>query len=97
MAVAPLRILMVDDDKDDLSLTRNLLSDMVVGDFELRWLADPDVALEEICSREPDLPLIDYQQGFANVQSLLRDTIERGCKVPVILLTTQGDAPIDLG
>ena len=46
-----MRILLIDDDEDDYFLTRDLLSDIPDSDFDLDWLADPDVALEAICPR----------------------------------------------
>jgi signal transduction histidine kinase len=97
MLKAPVRILLVDDDEDDYFLTRELLSDIPDSSFALDWLADPDIALERICSREHDLLLIDYHLGRTDGLSLLRAAIERGCTAPMILLTGQRERAINLG
>jgi signal transduction histidine kinase len=97
MVEAPVRILLVDDDEDDYFLTRELLSDIPDSSFALDWLADPDIALERICSRKHDLLLIDYHLGRTDGLSLLRAAIERGCTAPMILLTGRGERAIDLG
>jgi signal transduction histidine kinase len=97
MAKTPVRILLVDDDEDDCFLTRELLSDIPDSDFELDWLADPDIALEAICRQEHDMLLIDYRLGRTDGLSLLRAAIKRGCTAPMILLTGQGERAIDLG
>ena len=97
MAKTPVRILLIDDDEDDYFLAHDLLSDIPDSDFELDWLADPDVALEAMCSQEHDMLLIDYQLGRVDGLSLLRAAIRRGCTAPMILLTGQGERAIDLG
>jgi signal transduction histidine kinase len=88
--------LLVDDDEDDYFLTQDLLRDIPDSRFELVWISDPDVALEAICRKEFDLCLVDYRLGKTDGLSLLRTAIEQGCRVPIILLTGQGERVIDL-
>jgi signal transduction histidine kinase len=97
MPKTPVRILLVDDDEDDYFLTRDLLSDIPDSEFMLDWLADPDVALEAICSQQYDMVLIDYRLGCTDGLSLLRSAIDRGGTAPMILLTGQGERAVDLG
>lgn len=93
-----LKILLVDDDEDDYIIIRDLLSE--IGEFELEfelaWAGDYDIALETIKREEHDICLLDYRLGERSGLELLREASERGYKVPIILLTGQGDREVDL-
>src|SRR3954468_12332623 len=87
MARAAVRILLIDDDEGGYFLIRDLLTDRPSFEFELDWLADPDVGLETIYAQEHDLFLVDHQLRPADGISLLRAATDRGCAAPMILLT----------
>ena len=89
-----LRVLLVEDDEDDYLIIRDLLSEM--KRFELEWVTDYDDALEAIERGEHDVCLLDYRLGERNGLELLHEASERGYKVPIILLTGQGDRDVDL-
>src|SRR4051794_30192373 len=97
MARAPVRILLVDADEGGYFLIRDLLTDRPSFEFELEWLADPDVGLETICAQEHDLFLVDHQLGRADGISLLRAATDRGCAAPMILLTGHAARAVALG
>ena len=89
-----LRVLLVEDDEDDYLIIRDLLFEM--KRFELEWVTDYDDALEAIERGEHDVCLLDYRLGERNGLELLHEASERGYKVPIILLTGQGDREVDL-
>ena len=89
-----LRVLLVEDDEDDYLIIRDLLSEMKT--FELEWVTNYDDALEAIERGEHDVCLLDYRLGERNGLELLHEASERGFKVPIILLTGQGDREVDL-
>ena len=92
---APIRVLLVDDDRDDYFLTRELLEEIPGGRFHLDWTSTYEAGLEAICKGEHDVYLIDYRLGARTGLELLRETQERGCFAPMILLTGQGELEVD--
>ena len=91
----PIRVLLVDDDRDDYSLTREVLEEIPGGRFRLDWVSTYDAALEAICRGEHDVYLIDYRLGAKTGLDLLREAQEKGCSGPMILLTGQGELEVD--
>ena len=96
MNLAPLRILVVEDDEDDYVLVRDLLSETDESRFHLEWVANYDAALKAIERHQHDVYLLDYRLGERNGLELLREALANGCKAPMILLTGQGDYAVDL-
>jgi two-component system, cell cycle sensor histidine kinase and response regulator CckA len=90
------RVLLVDDDEDDYILTRDLLSESQGIRFELEWVSTRDLALELMSQNQHAVYLLDYRLGTHNGLELLQQAIANGCRVPIILLTGQGDRGIDL-
>ncbi|MFB8792436.1 MAG: response regulator [Potamolinea sp.] len=93
---ARVKVLLVDDDEDDYVLTRDLFSEMNGDRFELEWLSSYDAAMDAILLKQHDVYLFDYRLGERNGLELLRETVDKGCSAPIILLTGQGDREVDL-
>ena len=91
---AQLKVLLVEDDEDDYVIICDLLSEM--ERFELEWVTDYDDALGAMEREEHDVCLLDYRLGERSGLELLREALRRGYKVPIILLTGQGDREVDL-
>jgi signal transduction histidine kinase len=91
----PIRVLLVDDDRDDYSLTREILEEIPGGRFRLDWVSTYDAALEAICRGEHEVYLIDYRLGAKTGLELMLETQARGCFGPMILLTGQGELEVD--
>jgi two-component system cell cycle sensor histidine kinase/response regulator CckA len=90
------RVLLVDDDEDDYILTRDFLSESQGIRFELEWVSNRDLALELMSQNQHAVYLLDYRLGTHNGLELLQEAIANGCRVPIILLTGQGDRDIDI-
>ncbi|MBN1765148.1 MAG: response regulator, partial [Sedimentisphaerales bacterium] len=89
------RILMIDDKKEDFILTRTMLVQDKTSYFELDWAPDIQSGREAILKNEHDAYLIDYCLGMESGLDLIREVIQRGCQVPIIMLTVQENPEID--
>lgn len=94
MADPTLRILLVDDNKDDFELTRRLLAAARFDRFTLDWIADYDQALATIRARQHDAYLIDQKLRTRSGLDLVRAV--RDLSSPIILFTGQGDDALHL-
>ena len=92
----PVSILLIDDDRDDFLLTRDLLADIPGGRFSLDWTATYESGLDAICSGSYQVYLLDYRLGPRTGIELLREARTRGGIGPVIVLTGQAQSRTDL-
>jgi diguanylate cyclase (GGDEF)-like protein len=98
-----LRILLVDDDEDEYILTKMLLADrsylstdiQQVG-FKLDWVSTYEAALKSFQDDPHDVYLVDYHLGDKNGLELMKKAIQGGCKMPIIMLTGQGNYQVDI-
>jgi diguanylate cyclase (GGDEF)-like protein len=89
------RVLLVDDDEDDLLLTRSMLSDCG-EEFVVEWASTPAVGLDKLTTGAYDVALVDHNLGGSTGIELLREACEHGCRIPIIMLTGQPDRETDL-
>lgn len=95
MASPEVRVLLVDDDEDDLVLTRSLLAES--GErFVVDWAGSFAAGLEKLTTGSYDVALLDHNLGGRTGIELLEDATGRGCHIPVIMLTGQSDRETDL-
>jgi signal transduction histidine kinase len=94
--VKTISVLLIDDDRDDFILTRELLAEIPGDRFTLDWIGDYEAGLDAICSGSHDVYLLDYRLGPRSGIELLREAHSRGCNVAIILLTGQGQNRTDL-
>ena len=90
------RVLLVDDDRDDYLLTKDLLDDIPGHPFRLEWASDYDAGLAAVARNEHDAYLFDYRLGARTGLDLLAEARGVNPAAPVILLTGQGEWEIDL-
>ena len=90
------RILLIEDDEDDHILIKSLLSEARSATYHLDWARNYEQGLSSLCGTGYDACLLDYLLGARNGLELLRETIESGCAVPIILLTGQGNENLDM-
>jgi PAS domain S-box-containing protein len=93
--IAPIRVLLVEDDEDDYLITRDLISSIPGGRYELDWVNHYDAGLEAIRRRTHDIALVDFRLGAQTGLDLLRESRELGASLPILLLTGQGDREVD--
>jgi signal transduction histidine kinase len=101
MAIAssdePVRVLLIDDDRDDYLLTRDLFAEIRGRRYQLDWVADYKAGLETLCRGEHDVYLLDFRLGEKTGLELLEAARAEGRHPgPVILLTGQSEWEVDL-
>jgi two-component system sensor histidine kinase/response regulator len=92
----PIRILVIEDDEDDYLLIREFFSEIQEKQYIVEWVSTYDDGLIQIKKRKHDVYLVDYRLGKETGLDLLQTAIKNGCRVPIILLTGQGDHALDL-
>lgn len=89
-------ILLIEDDEDDYVITRDLLAEIEVQQFQLDWASSYEEGWHLLQQQRHDVYLVDYILGSRNGLDLLHDAVQAGCKPPIILLTGQSDPSVDL-
>jgi signal transduction histidine kinase len=95
-STSTIRALLIDDDRDDYFLTRELLSEVPGGRCTLDWASTYEAGVKAICEGTHDVFLLDYRLGAKTGIDLLKEAHGHGCSGPVILLTGQGHSRTDL-
>jgi DNA-binding NtrC family response regulator len=86
---APLvRVLLIEDDEDDVILTRECLLENQYYQFEVSWESNLKLAREKLISSQYDVFLIDYRLGSENGLDLIKFAQDNGVLAPCILLTS---------
>jgi len=96
MGIPVTRVLLVEDDDDDYVLTRDLLAEIPGEAYALDRVTTFQAGLAAVAERRHDAYLIDYRLGAESGLDLLRALRREGCRAPIILLTGQGDARVDV-
>jgi PAS domain S-box-containing protein len=92
----PLNILFVTDAAEQYQQIQDLLSSSRYLSYVVEWSANCDEALDRLLHGEYDAALIDHTIGECSGLTLIRDTLEKGCKAPLIFLTDNADHEIDI-
>lgn len=95
-ATDTLNVLLIEDDEDDVFITRSLLAKAQVITCEVDWVSTYEDGLAAVLADAYDACLVDYRLGGRSGLELLREAMARGCRTPIILLTGQGDLKVDL-
>lgn len=91
-----IRVLVIDDDEDDLFLTVDLLSAIdtfkITIDSEINYKR----ARQKIKEDNHDIYIVDYLLGPHTGLELIEECVNEGISKPFILLTGKGDRKIDI-
>lgn len=96
MSSTLLRILLVDDDGDDFVMTRALLSECPGIRCQLDWAPSFEEGIAALERSLYDLFLCDYRLGAHTGLEFIEQIRRRKIFQPIILLTGQGDASVDI-
>src|SRR5688572_26638524 len=96
MKTTPVKVLLIEDDEDDVLLVREYLSESDNFHFEVEWEPKPEQARLKMVLGSHDVFLIDYRLGSETGLDLIKFAQQKGVITPSILLTGQGDLKVDL-
>jgi signal transduction histidine kinase len=96
MANRQWKILLVEDDKEDYILVKEMLGESRGKKPILDWASDYQTGMQAILNNTFDAILMDYQLGPKTGLELTREVTSLGCKAPIILLTGHGNYDVDL-
>lgn len=91
-----IKVLLIEDDEDDVLLAREYLADSASYKFEVEWEPVTERAMEKMVSGDYDVFLIDYRLDRNTGLDLIKFAQDSGVKTPCILLTGQGDLRVDM-
>jgi FixJ family two-component response regulator len=89
-------VLLIDDDEDEMRLTRSLLSRVSDVRYNLDWVPTFNAGLAWIERDEHDAFLIDHQLGGRTGVELVKEAREHGSLAALIMLTGQRDRATDV-
>jgi DNA-binding response OmpR family regulator len=92
----PVRVLLVDDDRDEASLTKSLLARAQDVVYEMDWVPTFREGVAAIARDEHDAYLIDHQLGIRTGVELVQEARDAGSRAALIMLTGQRDRQTDL-
>ena len=90
------RVLLVDDDREEYVVTKKYLRDARTGTFQLEWVPSFGDALRAMKDTHYDVCLLDYDLGERTGIELLNEMRSLRYDLPVILLTGRGSLELDL-
>ena len=90
-----LRVLLVEDDEDDVILTSALFREVEEFDTELLWANTFEGGLAFLGSEKFDIVLVDYRIGADTGITWIEEAHRRGHGTPIIVLTGQGSREVD--
>jgi CheY-like chemotaxis protein len=88
---ASARILVIDDDKDDLRLIQDFLSDAKRTRFVVDTAGDGETAKAQIKHNRYDVLLLDYRLPDLTGMALMGWLKDNHFRIPVVLITSHGD------
>ena len=91
-----IKVLIIDDDEDDVLLVREYLTQSESFQFDVTWEPDPTRAQEKMLHGDFDVFLVDYRLGSVSGLDLIKFATAKAVLKPSILLTGQGDLKVDL-
>lgn len=95
MSDSPIRVVVIDDDKDDFFLVQDLLSEVQGTTYSVHWISSSVEAVEVIRLQTADVYLTDYRIDTLTGLDVLDSLSDLVLKKPIILLTGQADRQID--
>ncbi len=90
-----IKVLMIDDDKDDFILIREMLAEIKYHTYTINWIDNYQEGLAMVISNEYDVYLVDYNLGVNSGLDLVLEANRLGCVSPFIIHTGQNDIGID--
>ncbi len=91
----PLRLLVLDDDPEDVELIEDLLRDAPALDVEVLAVHTTRAALERLGEGSVDVLLVDYRLGAESGVDFIEHPVVVRSRIPAILMTGVGTPEVD--
>jgi signal transduction histidine kinase len=92
----PVRVLIIEDDPDDLILIESTLASADGAVFEVESVSTYGDGLQAALQCSHDVYLVDYRLGPGSGVDVVRAAIAGGCQAPMIVLTGHGAHDVDV-
>jgi len=96
MKSTKIKVLLVEDDEDDVILAKEYLSKIDNFDFEVVWESRLEEARKKVLESGYGIFLVDYHLGGENGLELIKFVREQGILTPSIILTGQSNLTVDI-
>lgn len=90
------RVLLIDDERMQYHLVRQLFTRFIGESFALDWRETFADGLTALLGGDYAACLLDYRLGPRDGLELIREANAAGCRVPIIFLTAETDTAVDL-
>ena len=90
------KILLIEDDEEDFILLKKHLTRIANARYELLWQPSYEQGLGQLLTGRYDLCFLDYRLGEHNGIELIAEVRQRGCKLPIVLLTGADGSELDI-
>lgn len=90
-----IRILLIDDDKEDYLITKDIIASIEHQEYNINWISAYDEALSEMQKDKYDIFLVDYNLGEKTGLELIDEIREFSLNIPIIILTGMDNYEID--
>jgi PAS domain S-box-containing protein len=91
-----IRILMVEESRDEVGLVREMLGDCRKFTWDLDWAADYDSALGQVARGAYDILLVDSRIGGRSGMDFLKEKVVVDCRAAIVVFSARGDYDTDL-
>jgi diguanylate cyclase (GGDEF)-like protein len=92
---ATIKLLIVDDDEDDLYLIKDALSEVTRSRYAITTASSSLLAMVELSKSNFDVIFSDYRLGAVTGVDFIKSVRAAGIETPIILLTGISDAMVD--
>jgi two-component system cell cycle response regulator len=90
------RILLIDDDRLQFRYTQAQFKNFRAEQYDLDWAETYEEGLARLLSGEYSACLLDFQLGTRDGLELIREAVAKGCRTPIIFLTSESSENIDI-
>ncbi|MGF1477112.1 MAG: EAL domain-containing protein [Geminicoccaceae bacterium] len=90
-----LTVLVIDDDRDDFLIIKELLEAQSEPSIDLLWADNDEAGLKLLMTEDIDVAIVDVYIGPVSGLTFVRNMHEIGCGIPMILITGANDDELD--
>ena len=90
------RVLVIDDDRLQFRLLKENFKNFRSGAYELDWSETYEDGLARLLTGNYAVCLLDFRLGERDGLQLIREATQRGCRTPIVFLTAESDASVDI-